>query len=171
MTVLDRSIHQPVGSQMIVLRIARGVTTHFVTRWGEWVKSAIMVAMGFQLQRPDELFATYPIYRVMAAVASENAWGSLLILIGGIRLMALAINGTFQAYRLSTLTPLIRSALSFLSAGVWFALAWGYWAALPGGIGFIMAAGLMLCDLGLCLNIAREAGAADMRFRQHGSGK
>lgn len=152
---------------MIILRVARGVATHFVTRWGEWVKATAMVAMGLQILRPEALFDA-PIYRSMVALAGEDTWARMLIAIGGLRLLCLAINGTFHAYKLHTVTPLFRSALSFLSAGVWFALAWGYWSALSGGVGFIMAGALMFCDLGLCLNIAREAGAAHQRFRSDG---
>jgi hypothetical protein len=153
---------------MMVLRVVKGVTSHFITRWSEWVKASVALAMGIQLLQPVSLFSAYPVYRVMEAMADENTWGWLLVGIGSLRLLALGINGTFHAYGLHTLTPLVRAALSFLSAGVWFAFALGYWVALSGGVGFIMAGGLMLCDIGLCLNIAREAGAADQRSRSNG---
>jgi hypothetical protein len=153
---------------MIVLRVvAKDIGRHFLTRWNEWGNAFAMLIIGVQFWRPETLF-DLPSYRILSQLGSENSWGTVLIVIGGIRLAALAINGTFAAFHLHLFTPLVRASLAFTGAGVSFALAAGYWLGLPGGVGFVLAAALMWSDIGLCLNIAREAGAADQRFRTNG---
>jgi hypothetical protein len=147
---------------MIIARVARGVSAHFVTRLHEWIFAAMLIGMGLQLLREEVTF-NLPIYKVMAQIADEDIWGKALIIVGSARFVALIVNGTFPQFH--TVTPLFRSGFAFLSAFVWFALAWGFYKVSPAGISVILTGGLMLSDIATSLIVAREAGAADQRFR------
>jgi hypothetical protein len=142
---------------MLIARVSRGVTAHFVTRLHEWIFAAMFVGMGTQLLRKEITF-NLPIYQVMARYGSEDVWGVVMVAVGVSRFIALTINGTFP--RFHTITPLFRSVMAVMSAGVWFALAWGFWKASPTGVSVIAYTGLMFSDLASSWIIAREAGAA-----------
>lgn len=147
---------------MMVARVAKGVSAHFISRLHEWTFSFVLVGMGYKLLEPGATF-DQPVFRAMATVASETQWGTFLATVGGVRLLALIINGTFPQFH--TITPIIRSIMAFASAFVWFCLAWGFYSASPKGITFVAWVGLMCKDIALSWVIAREAGAADQRYR------
>jgi hypothetical protein len=147
---------------MMVARVARGVSAHFVSRLHEWTFAFVLAGMGYELLMPHATFDA-PVYRAMATVATESQWGAFLAIVGGVRLLALIINGTFPQFH--TITPIIRSVMALASAFVWFCLAWGFHAASPHGITFVVWVGLMCKDTALSWIIAREAGAADQRYR------
>jgi hypothetical protein len=147
---------------MMVARVAKGVSAHFVSRLHEWTFACVMAVMGYLLLLPNVTF-DQPVFRAMALVATETEWGAFLATVGGVRLVALVVNGTFPQFH--TITPVIRSIMAFASAFVWFCLAWGFHAASPHGITFVAWVGLMCKDIALSWVIAREAGAADQRYR------
>jgi hypothetical protein len=147
---------------MIIARVARGVSAHFIMRLQEWIFAGMLLGLARQLLRHEVNFE-FPIYRVLAQLASEETWGSAMLLVGLGRVLALVFNGTFQP--INRISPVVRSGLAGLSAFVWFALALGFYMANPNGVSVITYTGLMVSDIGLCIIIARESGAAYERAR------
>lgn len=148
---------------MIALRIVRGVTTHFVGRWPEWVLSGILFAIGLQLLRPGETFDTSPGYYVMAAFATEDHWGYFLCLVAGARLTALTVNGTFKPF--ARLSPFVRCFLGVVSGFAWFTLALGLYLANPVGIPAPICAGLLVADMINAILAGGDAGVTERKYR------
>lgn len=148
---------------MIALRVVRGVTSHFVGRWPEWIFSLILFALGVQLLGPANTFASAAGFRVMASFASENAWGMALCLVSGARLIALGLNGTFTFF--ARLSPIIRCVLGVASGFVWFSIALGIYLSNPDGWGHITYSGLLIGDIINAILAGGDAGASERRYR------
>ncbi|MDB5596306.1 MAG: hypothetical protein JWM36_3267 [Hyphomicrobiales bacterium] len=157
------------GWRMIVLRIVRGVTTHFVGRWPEWVLSGILFAIGMRLLGPGETFASAIGYRVMAAFATEEHWGYFLCTIAGARLIALTVNGTFKPF--ARISPVIRCLLGVLSGFAWFTLAMGLYLANPVGIPAPICAGMLVADMINAILAGGDAGVTERKYRNERAAK
>lgn len=148
---------------MIAFRLYRGVAHHLVFRWPEWVLSGMLFALGVRMLTNVEAFSSSSGYRVMATIADEDTWGALCCVAAGMRLMALTVNGTFKPF--ARWSPMVRSALGMLSAGVWFCIALSVYLANPGGFGYIAYGGLMAADMMNSMLAAGDAGEAERRHR------
>ncbi|CAM5772076.1 hypothetical protein LMIY3S_03722 [Labrys miyagiensis] len=147
---------------MIVARVVNGVWTHFRLRLPEWVSATIMLGFGAILLEPGNTFELSPGFAFMADVAPENVWGVCLVLLGGLRFVALVLNGTFVPFQ--RLSPLVRSATATLAATAWMIVGIGILVSnnlLPGWLVYI---GLSVLDAITGYSVAGEAGAA---FRAH----
>jgi hypothetical protein len=140
---------------MIVLRVVRGVSEHFLIRFVEWMNAAILFNFGLTLLRQPQTFATAHLYDTMAMLGSEREWGGTMLGIALVRIVALMLNGTFNWF--NRLSPWTRVATAYLSAGVWFAVAISLlWVGTsPPGIGTYGV--LMVSDIVFAGIIAREA--------------
>ncbi len=147
---------------MIVARVVRGISEHFALRYQEWVYSSMLLILSFQLLRPGSTFATSKAYAVMASLAGEETWGMVLLLVGGFRFLALAVNGTFVKVR--RLTPYVRSFGAAISAIVWLVLSITFYKANPFGLGAEFCLGLTISDMLISIKTAREAGSAEKEY-------
>lgn len=148
---------------MIAFRLYKGVAHHLVFRWPEWILSAMLCALGVRLLLNVEAFASSSGYRVMATIADEDTWAALCCVVAGLRLLALTVNGTFRPF--ARWSPIVRSGLGMLSAGVWFCIALSVYLANPGGFGWIAYGGLMFADMMNSMLAAGDAGEAERRHR------
>lgn len=148
---------------MVVLRIARGVTDHFVGRWPEWLLSCMLMALGAKLLLSQDTFSSSPSFMVMAQLADENTWGFGICAIATTRIVALTLNGTFKSF--ARYSPMARSAFGCLSAFAWFSIALGLILGNPEGTGWPTYTGLMFGDIINSILAAGDAGAAQRKHR------
>ena len=83
---------------MVIFRIASGVSDHFTARKSEWACAVILFFWGVIVYLPAHTFDNSGAFRVMAQMASEDTWGTAVMTIGTLRLVALIINGTFRRF-------------------------------------------------------------------------
>ncbi len=86
---------------------------HLKLRLGEWLASVILFSMGVVLLVWPHIFAE-PTYSVMRLGFGLSGWTLVFILSGGIRLVALWVNGR------KSITPYIRMVMAFFSCFVWW---------------------------------------------------
>lgn len=86
------------------------------TRSVEWLLASMMVAWGIGLLLPGNTMLL-PQYRLLAEQAPEFVWASWSLAIGGLRFVALYINGSWRR------TPLIRSGCAILGI-IWWLMLW-----------------------------------------------
>lgn len=109
----------------LTIRLIHGVTDHFRLRAISWIMCFNMIIYGIILLNNPEVFyktSHSVIYMNLTRLATAHTWGTMCFVLGGIRFMALFINGTFPTFRWS---PYFRAASSFLSAIFWFQIVLG----------------------------------------------
>lgn len=102
------------------------------TRSVEWLLAAMMVAWGVGLLLPGDTMALTQ-YRLLRDMAPEFVWAAWSIGIGGLRFVALYVNGSWRR------TPLIRAGCAVFGIIWWLLLAVLF---IPASVG-PMPAGLM----------------------------
>lgn len=95
------------------------------TRSVEWLLASMMVAWGVGLMLPGDTMSL-PQYRLLGAIAPEYVWAAWSVSIGGIRVLALYINGSWRR------TPLFRVAGASLGMIWWLVLGFLFKAAADG---------------------------------------
>ena len=103
---------------MIVLMPLDRFARTFRERAPEWVLAFIQFGWGFTLLLPGASFDR-PFFLPLAAVAPEEAWGTVLALAGMTRFAALYINGS------RTQTPFVRQICSMAGMLIWAFLTMG----------------------------------------------
>lgn len=142
---------------MLILRVVHGVSSHLEARASEWALGFMLLIWGIQLLQPGDLFAISPAYDILAEIMPENVWGFACFLVGGSRLVALLINGTFADTAYSRYSPHVRAAMAVLSAFFWLNIAISVAVGRPGGTGMAIYPVLLLLDL---YNAYRSSGDA-----------
>ena len=95
------------------------------TRSVEWLLAALMVAWGLGLMLPGDTMGL-PQYRLLAAIAPELVWASWSISVGGLRIVALYVNGSWKR------TPLIRASCAAFGMMWWLILGYLFQSATNG---------------------------------------
>lgn len=85
------------------------------TRSVEWLLASMMFAWGIGLLLPGNTMSL-PQYRLLSNLAPEFVWAAWSLSIGGLRFVALYINGSWRR------TPLIRSACAIFGLIWWLLL-------------------------------------------------
>lgn len=111
---------------MIIVRVARGIKEHFPNRVNEWAFAGLLAWLGALFIQYPALFDTSMSYANLAQLADERVWGVACILIAGVRLLALGVNGTFAGTWYSQWSPRVRGVCAFLSCGIWFPIFAGF---------------------------------------------
>jgi len=150
---------------MIVVRVARGITDHFPARASEWALSLVLLNWGWTLMLPGSVFGTSSAFVEMAKWASEPVWGWACFLMGGIRFVALFVNGTFPSFRFS---PHVRSLMSFFSCAFWFTISFGILQANVPTTGLAVYPVLLLLDMYNAYRAAGDARDADEASKNAG---
>ncbi len=146
-----------------MLRIARGVRSHFVVRLPEWLLAGQMGLLGMQYLRSNVLFASSKTYAVIASLVSESVWGSAALGISLFWLVALIFNGTFAWF--ARCSKWLRSLSAFLAAGFWSLSAVGLYEANPLSPAYLNSAGYAVMAFVVSLITAREVGRADKKVK------
>lgn len=97
----------------------------------EWLFSSMMLAWGLYLWLPMPTFDG-PQYALLKAIANEKVWGAFSVSIGGLRMVALTINGAIRQ------TPVVRATGATLGAVWWVTLTYLFMTTasqvLPAGV-------------------------------------
>lgn len=153
---------------MPYLRIVRGVTAHFRARAGEWALATMLVIWGWLVYLPEEMF-TSPAYAIMRLTAREEVWGMAALIVGGIRLIALILNGTFWKTWYGRFSPHIRSIMAGLSCFVWSQISLGLLLSGEATTGLAIYPVLLLFDFYNVMSAAGDAGATDWARKNGGT--
>jgi hypothetical protein len=159
---------------MVIIKIRDGVKQHFDVRLAEWGCALILLNWGVALLAPGDTFALSAAYQGLARIWSETTWGYACLLIGGARVIALTLNGTFAHTRYGRLSPHVRAVFSLLSCFFWFQIVFGF-LITPGGLKPPISTGpgtyfiIMLMDVWNSRRALSDAGEADSALRHGGS--
>lgn len=126
----------------------------FRQRASEWMLAGIMFTMGWVLLQPYDMFAN-PSYAGLAQIAPQLHWGLLCAALGGFRLIALWINGSWRA------TPHLRSILAFVSSVFWFQLVLGIIASPALSTNVAIFPWLLATDIYCAFRAAVDARVSD----------
>lgn len=99
------------------------ISERFHKRGLEWFLAAVMAFAGVILLVQGETFALSP-YAFIKEIAAEETWGFAMAMIGGIRIIALMVNGVLPRG-----VPHVRVVMSLVSLIVWSEFAIGYLTA------------------------------------------
>ena len=138
---------------MILLHVKK----HFPARATEWIVAAMLTTLGLIFLRPEPTFALSPSYVGLARLATESTWGWGCVIIGGIRIIALIINGAWVPS-----TYHLRSITAMLSCFVWFQLSLGLFASNTASAGLALFPWLVVLDIVSTYRVAR-----DLRLSKH----
>lgn len=157
---------------MIAVRLIDGITSHFPARRSEWALASMLFATGVILLLPGVTFdVRTPIFRVLADMAEEDVWGYACLLFGGVRLMALIINGTFLPHsKFSRYSPHARGGMAFGSCFFWAAISYGLFATGRPAFGLGCYPFLLLLDISNVAQAFLDAGNIDQQEREKGDG-
>lgn len=126
----------------------------------DWTCAAMILAWGIVLLLPGETF-TSPAYEFLADLGTEAAWGSTLIVIGALRVVALIVNGHWQEG-----SPVMRAVAAALGVIVWSLFLAGFVDLSIARSAVSPGAGVYLVLLGADLFSCARAGADAVRARQ-----
>lgn len=149
---------------MIVVRVLRGIQSHFPNRVAEWFLSVALLNWGLiLLGTSSDIFTVYNTYAGLARLATEFTWGILATSIGLLRLTALVINGTFYDTWYSAYSPHVRGMTSFFSCFFWTQIVLSHIVIIPLSPAIAIYATFLFMDV-WCMNIAwKEAGKNDSK--------
>ena len=108
-----------------------------------------------------------PGFTQMAEWAEPRTWALAAMTVGGMRLLALIINGTFAHTRYGKISPHVRGVTAFVSCFVWLQIYFGLLVSGDTTTGLGIYPYLLALD---CFNTARafgDAGEVD-RAKRHG---
>ncbi len=141
--------------------MARDMRSHFGSRAWEWILAGMMLGVSYQFLSGGDTVASTRSYAVLAWMGDDDMWGETALTIGGLRLVALIINGSFRRSRY--VSPVVRLAASMASIAYWFALCGGLYLVNPHAITVPILFGLILGEAFTASNIAHHIGRGDQR--------
>lgn len=100
-------------------RLVVGIREYFEQRVVEWLMGGMILNYGFGLVGESVAWTSPPAWERMAYYMPENSWGWLCILIGALRLIALALNGTFSTTVYARYSPPVRVVTAIGGLGFW----------------------------------------------------
>jgi hypothetical protein len=153
-------------AEMIVVRVMRGVTDHFSRRVADWFLSAMLTNFGTILLGKDKMFERFTAFKHLENIFREETWGWVCVILGATRLLSLAINGTFPAFRWS---PHVRFVAAMLSCFVWFQVYISLEVAAEPTTGLAIYRYLFLFDIYNAFLAASEAGRAERMLQNGGA--
>lgn len=131
-------------------------------RLAEWANAVAMTLCGLILLQPGATFDLRP-YSALRELMTEHQWGVTLTVIGGLRLLVLAINGLLPRG-----SPHLRFVLAVVSCALWTGMLTGYLGSHVPSLMIAMTATAMAAEF---VSIARTAGAAATENDEHRSGR
>lgn len=149
---------------MIIVRVAKGIADHLPARASEWALATILFNWGLVLSDSSELFVNSRSFAELARWADESTWAALCLLVGGLRLIALFVNGTFLGFRYS---PHVRTLMSFLTCFFWLSITFGVLQADHVSTGLAVYPVLLALDIYNAYRAAKDARLVD-EAKKHG---
>lgn len=151
----------PYRNHPLPVRLYLGIHDHFPARRSEWVLAGILVVWGWMLVGPGDVFAGNRAWSQMAAIMTENVWGWFAISVGGFRLAALIVNGTFASTWYGRWSPHVRALASFLTCFLWFQISFGLWNSDAATTGLAVYPGLLVLDAMNIVAASKDAAGMD----------
>lgn len=145
---------------MILAHISRSFRETFQARASEWALATMLFLWSVFLHINDDMFQTGATYHALSNILQQSTWAALCLVVGGGRLIVLAINGAWRR------SPHFRGLSAFISSLFWFEITIGI---LQGGeinTGLAVYPILFLLD---CYNVIRafgEAGRSDANHKR-----
>lgn len=160
----------------MIIRIITGVRDHFPARVAEWALAALFVDFGRRLLSYDGVFSNGVAWqgleyqaRQLGQTDPQAFWGVVILIIGAIRLMALAINGTFKDTIYSRYSPHVRGFMAILSSFILLQMCLSQ-AAVPSSTGNSAYSILLVLDVWCIFHAWGDSKRADMKAaKEHGS--
>lgn len=117
------------------IRVVTGIQRHLPERGLEWVMAFTLLWWGWKITDPSEQWSNHVAWEFMTSFLTEEAWGWLCVLIGGLRILALIVNGTFADTWYSAVSPWVRGITAGVAAIIWFMIYLSVSAANSSGSG------------------------------------
>lgn len=149
----------PVAS--LIAMLIDGANHRVERRLSEWHVAAVTLAAGVMLMS-ESTFALQP-YAFAAQVAPQGVWAWTLVMLGAVRLGALAVNGALPHG-----SPHLRSGLASASAVIWAVLLAGFLAYHTVLVIEAFIAGTVAVDIISAYRAAQDARRED--DRRHAAG-
>ena len=157
--------YRPDNSVPLLRRLLRGAMHHLALRIGDWFMSSIVLSLGLVLLTHREMFDVHPQYIFLKQYGSVGSWGWACVTVGGARVAALFVNGTFRSFRFS---PHMRFAMATLTCFLWFQITLGLIATHTPTMTLALFPNLLLFDLYNVFLAASEAGVVERRYKNAG---
>lgn len=138
---------------MLILRLARGITSHFPARASEWALAVIMINLGLLLAVPGESLSS-PGHQLLLDIAPEGWWAASCITFGMARLAVLTINGVLP------ISPHVRVVFSFMAGMFWLHVSFSL--ALGGVVNFGLATAPVFVGLEFWNGLRASGDASDI---------
>lgn len=116
-------------------RIVTGIRSHFEARFVEWAMAVCITYWGWNLIGEGTAWTNRDAWEGMLRIASEETWGGICILAGGLWLLALTVNGTFANTWYSRYSPVVRGCAAIAAAMIWFQVYMSVVTATTSGSG------------------------------------
>ncbi|QKC83290.1 hypothetical protein [Mesorhizobium sp. NZP2077] len=146
---------------MIFAHISRSLRDTFPARASEWALATMLFGWSVILHASPDLFQSGPpTYTALANIMPQSTWAALCLVVGGGRLVVLAVNGAWRR------SPHARGLSAFISALFWFEITIGILQGGSYGVGLAVYPVLFLLD---CYNVIRafgEAGRSDANHKR-----
>jgi hypothetical protein len=141
---------------MIVAKGFRGVGESLQIRLFEWATGLTMMSGGVILLLPFETFQN-PAYEPMSRIMREDGWGSLMLLLGALRIVVLFVNGAWRRCSHA------RATLALFHMAIWFTLFLCFLHIGTVGLGLAFAIGLCFGELLTIIRSVAVAATTDAR--------
>lgn len=140
---------------MIWAHITKSLRETFPTRASEWALGVMLFLWAVVLSANPDLFAKNPSFRPLAQIVDQQRWALLCLVVGGGRLLMLAVNGMWRR------SPHLRALTAFISCFFWFQISLGFLQAGTFGTGLAVYPVLFALDVYNALRAAGDAGSSD----------
>ncbi|MBJ3784018.1 hypothetical protein [Devosia sediminis] len=77
------------------IRVVTGIAQHLDVRIPEWIGGIGLILWGMNLILTDTSWTNPQAWSLMLSITSEDTWGLICVVAGGLWLLALTVNGTF----------------------------------------------------------------------------
>jgi len=148
---------------MIFAHISRSLRETFPARASEWAMGVMLFNWAIVLSFNADLFQSETgliIYQGFNDLAPQPAWAVLCLVVGGGRLIVLAINGAWRR------TPHLRTVCAFISCLVWFEISIGLMQNGLFATGLAVYPVLFVFEIFNVMRSIGEAGISDANLKR-----